>query len=67
MIDMTNKLSVLQMNKYCQNKWTHFNGKCYYFSPSKVYSEIKVENFLADFFASRKQPPGLLQETNANC
>ena len=35
-IEMTNKLTGLQMNKFCQNKWTHFNGKCYYFSPSKV-------------------------------
>ena len=27
------ELAGLSVNKYCQNNWKYFDGKCYYFSP----------------------------------
>ena len=31
-----NQLSGLELNNFCQNKWVHSNGKCFYFSTEKV-------------------------------
>ena len=31
--DFREQLEGLALNKYCQNKWRYYDGKCYYFSP----------------------------------
>ena len=41
-----NQLSGLELNNFCQNKWVHSNGKCFYFSTEKVTIKKKYTKLI---------------------